>query len=356
MSRIAIVDDQYTSLQILSRLVGTLDEQIDVETFTDPGQALEWIGSHVPDLILADYMMPKLNGVEFTRAVRGLPQCEDIPIIIVTSVEEREVRYEALESGASDFLNKPVDHHECRARVRNLLTLRRQQQIIKDRARWLERRVEEAVKAVRVREHETLLRLAKAGEYRDEETGNHIIRMARYSRLIGEGLDLDEEQCRVIETAAPMHDIGKIGIPDHILLKPARHTEDEFEIMKQHTLIGYEILKNSPSKYLQMGAVIALGHHEKFDGNGYPYGLKGDQIALPARIVAVADVFDALTSTRPYKHAWPLQEAIDYIKKLRAQHFDPDCVDAFLGQIEQVIDIHNNLRDEPGKHYQLPNS
>lgn len=356
MPRIAIVDDQHTSLQILSRLIHTLDERIDVATFTDPCAALDWLRTHPPDLVLADYMMPVMNGVVFTREMRKLPHCEDVPLIIVTGVEDRDVRYEALESGASDFLNKPVDHHECRARVRNLLTLRRQQQIIKERARWLERRVEEAVNAVRVREHETLLRLAKAGEYRDAETGNHILRMARYSRLIAEALALDEEQCRVIETAAPMHDIGKIGIPDSILLKPGRHTEEESRVMQRHALIGYEILKDSPSKYLQMGAVIALGHHEKVDGGGYPYGLRGENIALPARIVAVADVFDALASTRPYKKAWPLQESVDYIRKLRGQHFDPACVDAFLGQIDKVRDIHNSLRDEPNIRVQLPNS
>ena len=270
---------------------------------------------------------------------------------MVTCIEDREVRYQALESGATDFLTKPIDHHECRARCKNLLTLRRQQQIIKDRARWLEKRVDEATQALRIREHETLMRLAKAGEYRDEETGNHVLRMARYSRLIGEAVGLSPQECSVIETAAPMHDIGKIGVPDHILLKPGKHSSEEFEIMKRHTLIGYEILKESPSKYLQMGAVIALGHHEKFDGSGYPHGLRGESIPLTARIVAVADVFDALTSVRPYKSAWSLHDSIDYIKKLKGAHFDPDCVDAFVRQLDKVIEIHNSLRDEPVKRY-----
>ena len=351
MTTVAIIDDQFTSREVLRRLVHTLDEHIEVEAFADPIAALARLAQHTPDLVLTDYKMPQLDGVAFTRRFRDLPGCLDVPLIMVTCIEDREVRYQALESGATDFLTKPIDHHECRARCKNLLTLRRQQQIIKDRARWLEKRVDEATQALRIREHETLMRLAKAGEYRDEETGNHVLRMARYSRLIGEAVGLSPQECSVIETAAPMHDIGKIGVPDHILLKPGKHSSEEFEIMKRHTLIGYEILKESPSKYLQMGAVIALGHHEKFDGSGYPHGLRGESIPLTARIVAVADVFDALTSVRPYKSAWSLHDSIDYIKKLKGAHFDPDCVDAFVRQLDKVIEIHNSLRDEPVKRY-----
>lgn len=351
MTSIVIIDDQSTSREVLSHLVAGLEEQIDVRAFADPLSALDWITEHSPDLVLTDYKMPRMDGVSLTRHIRAMEHCADVPLVMVTCVEDPAVRYRALESGATDFITKPIDHHECRARVCNLLTLRRQQQLIKDRAHWLERRVNEATRALRIREQETLLRLAKAGEYRDEETGNHVVRMARYSRLIAEALEVPPSECDVIESAAPMHDIGKIGIPDNILLKPGKHTPDEFAVMKQHTLIGYEILKDSPSKYLQTGAIIALGHHEKFDGSGYPYGLAGDAIPLPARIVAVADVFDALTSTRSYKRAWPLQDAIDYVRRLHGTHFDPDCVDAFLGQLKQIIDIRHRLRDEPVKRY-----
>jgi len=351
MTTIVIIDDQFTSREVLSRLVTTLEDRIEVHPFADAISALDWIREHDVDLVLTDYKMPQMDGVTFTRRFRALEHCADVPVIMVTCIEDREVRYEALESGATDFLTKPIDHHECRARVRNLLTMSRQQRIIKDRAHWLERQVDEATRALRIREQETLLRLAKAGEYRDEETGNHVVRMARYSRLIAVALGVPTGECEVIESAAPMHDIGKIGIPDSILLKPGKHTSDEFSVMKQHTLIGYEILKESPSKYLQMGAIIALGHHEKFDGTGYPYGLAGDSIPLPARVVAVADVFDALTSVRPYKRAWSLQDSIDYIRRLRGSHFDPECVDAFMGQLDQIIDIHDRLRDEPVKRF-----
>jgi two-component system response regulator RpfG len=266
---------------------------------------------------------------------------------MVTSIEDRSVRYDALEAGATDFLMKPVDHHECRARCKNMLIQHQQYKIISDRSKWLERRVAEATSEIRLRERETLLRLARAGEYRDQETGNHIIRMAKYSRIIAEQLGMSTADAEVIEMAAPMHDIGKIGIRDDILLKPGKLTAEEFEIMKTHTVIGYEILKDSPSKFLQMGGIIALGHHEKFDGTGYPHGLKGDSIPIEARIVAVADVFDALVSERPYKNAWSTQAALDYMESNSGKHFDPQVFSAFKAQIDSVAKIQGMLPDMP---------
>jgi two-component system response regulator RpfG len=205
----------------------------------------------------------------------------------------------------------------------------------------------QATREVRMREHETLMKLAKAGEYRDEETGNHIYRMSKYARLIAEELKLTAMECDEIEAAAPMHDIGKIGISDLILLKPGTHTPEERVIMRRHAVIGYEILSDSPSRYLQMGAVIALGHHERFDGSGYPQGLAGENIPLPARIVAVADVFDALTSKRPYKEAWTFQEALNHIQSESGKHFDPACVHAFERRIDAVAAIIRELGDTP---------
>jgi two-component system response regulator RpfG len=347
MTTIVIIDDQMTSRQILVQLVRSMEEDLDIQSFADPVEALNWTTNNQVDLILTDYKMPEMNGIEFIRKFRRDPACEHIPIIMVTAIEDRSVRYDALEVGATDFLMKPVDHHECRARCRNLLTQHQQYKIIRDRSRWLERRVAEATSEIRLRERETLLRLAKAGEYRDEETGNHVIRMAKYSRIIAEELGFSSEDADVIEMAAPMHDIGKIGIKDDILLKPGKLTPEEFMIMKEHTLIGYEILKDSPSKFLKMGAVIALGHHEKFDGSGYPHGRKGDEIPKVARIVAVADVYDALVSERPYKHAWPLQTALDYMEKQRGIHFDPECFDAFKAQLDVIMRIQNMLPDLP---------
>ncbi len=346
MSTILAVDDQITSLKILERLVSSLKDAITVQSFLDPIAALAWARTHEPDLVLIDYKMPRMDGIEFTREFRSLSLCNDVPLIIVTSFDEKDVLYRALEAGATDFLTKPVDHVEFKARLRNLLALRYQQQVIKDRARWLENEVKKTIQKVRTREYETLLRLVKAGEYRDEETGNHVLRMAKYSRLIAEQLGLPDDECEVIELAAPMHDIGKIGITDNILLKPGKLTPDEFEIIKTHTAIGHEILKGSPSRYLQRGAEIALGHHERFDGSGYPSGRRGEEIPQAARIVAVADVFDALTSERPYKPAWPIKDAVDYFNEQKGSHFDPKCIEAFLTQFNKVIEIQRNLSDD----------
>ena len=214
----------------------------------------------------------------------------------------------------------------------------------------------QATREVRTRERETLMKLAKAGEYRDQETGNHIVRMSKYARLIAEELKLTAMECDEIEAAAPMHDIGKIGIPDHILLKPGKHTEEEQAIMRRHPVIGHEILAGSPSRYLKMGAIIALGHHEKFDGSGYPQGLAGESIPLAARIVAVADVFDALTSVRPYKAAWSFQQALDFVKTESGRHFDPACVSAFEMRIDSVAAIMRELRDSEAKRASMKSS
>ena len=344
-ARVVIVDDRSTARSLLEGLARTLEPGVVVESFADPLDALAQMQRVTPDLIISDYRMPGMDGIEFTRRVRAERRLADVPLIIVTVVEDRQIRYQALENGATDFLTRPIDPQEYRARCLNLLTLRRSQKMLADRAQWLEDQVMLATREVRTRERETLLKLAKAGEYRDEETGNHIIRMAKYARLIAEELKLTAMECDEIESAAPMHDIGKIGIPDRILLKPGRHTPEEQVIMRRHPQIGHGILTDSPSRYLQMGAVIALGHHERFDGSGYPQGLAGEAIPLPARIVAVADVFDALTSNRPYKRAWSFQEALNHIRSESGQHFDPDCARAFELRIDAVAVIMRELGD-----------
>jgi two-component system response regulator RpfG len=346
-ARVVIVDDRSTARRLLEGLARTLEPGVVVESFEDPQEALAQMQLITPDLIITDYRMPGMDGIEFTRRIRAERSLADVPVIIVTVVEDREVRYQALENGATDFLTRPIDPQECRARCLNLLALRRSQRVVADRAQWLEEQVMLATREVRTRERETLMKLAKAGEYRDEETGNHIIRMAKYARLIAEELKLTAMECDEIEAAAPMHDIGKIGIPDQILMKPGRHSPEEQAIMRTHPLIGHGILDESPSRYLQMGAVIALGHHEKFDGTGYPQGLAGDTIPLPARIAAVADVFDALTSNRPYKRAWSFQDALHYVRSESGKHFDPTCVRAFELRIDAVASIMRELGDKP---------
>jgi two-component system response regulator RpfG len=260
--------------------IRSLDERVAVEGFARPVDAVVWATRHTSDLVLVDYMMPDMDGIEFVKRLRALPGYEHVPIVMVTVHDDRKVRYAALDAGITDFLTKPVDARECLARCRNLLTLRRQQLALEDRKRLLEHMVEDATREVREREKETLLRLARAGEFRDEETGYHLIRMSRYSRLIANALGLEHDEAETVELAAPLHDIGKIGIPDQILLKPAKLDDAEWQVMKRHPVIGHEILKGSASKYVRMGALIAFGHHEKYDGSGYPNGLVGDHIPL----------------------------------------------------------------------------
>ncbi|MCP4406904.1 MAG: response regulator [Gammaproteobacteria bacterium] len=344
---VLIVDDQFTGRKILQQLIHSIDKKLQIKCFSDPFEALGSAAQQVPDLVLTDYKMPDLDGVDFIRRFRTTLNCSDVPLVMVTVVDDPEVRYQALDAGATDFLVRPIDQHECRARCKNLLILRRQQKIIKNRASWLEEQVSAATLQIRNRERETLLRLARAVEYRDAGTGNHVLRMAKYSRLIAEQLGLSALECEEIELAAPMHDIGKIGIPDNILLKPARLNPAERRVMNTHTLIGHEILKDSPSRYLQLGAVIALAHHEKFDGSGYPKGLQDNAIPLYARIVAVADVYDALTTARPYKSLWSSEDSIEFICQQMGRHFDPQCTKAFISQIDAVREIETSLQDEP---------
>ena len=342
---VLIVDDLFSSRLLLAEIVRQIDGKLNLELFDTPSRALEFARNNRVDIVLTDYKLPEFDGIELVKQLRSLPHCVDVPIVVITVVDDRKIRYDALEAGATDFLIKPLDEHETRARCANLLELRRHKIVLSDQARVLQYQVDKSVSEIHERELETLAKLAKAGEFRDKTTGNHLMRMARYSALIGTNLGLGAETAHVLEVAAPMHDIGKIGIPDSILIKEGPLTTAETLVMQTHPRIGYDILKGSPSKYLSMGAIIALGHHEKFDGSGYPNGLHGDDIPLVARIVAVADVFDALVSERPYKHAWPVSEGIDYLKAQRGRHFDTRCVDAFLADPTKVEGIIRELGD-----------
>ena len=346
INTVMVVDDQSTGRAILEQVVRSLDERVVVEGFARPVDAVVWATRNVSDLVLVDYMMPDMDGIEFVKRLRAIPGYEHVPMVMVTVHDDRKVRYAALDAGITDFLTKPLDARECLARCRNLLTLRRQQLALEDRRRLLEHMVDDATREVREREKETLLRLARAGEFRDEETGFHLIRMARYSRLIANALGLPRDEAETIELAAPLHDIGKIGIPDHILLKPGKLDEAEWQVMRRHPVIGHDILKGSASKYVRMGALIALGHHEKYDGSGYPNGLVGDHIPLCARIVAVADAFDALTSVRPYKERWTSEQAFDYLAQQSGRQFDPRLVEAFLGAKSEVLRIQSEWADQ----------
>ena len=343
--QVLIVDDTEINLILFGALVKKLDD-CQPHTFADPRQALAWVADNVPDLIIVDYMMPELDGIEFIRLVREMPGRKLVPILMITANDQKPIRYRALDVGANDFLTKPIDKVEFLARARNMLSLNQARKHMADHASWLAGEVRKATQEIVQRERETVFRLAKAAEYRDPETGAHILRMANYSMLIAREMGLSEEDQHLILEAAPMHDIGKVGIPDNILLKPGRLTPEEFEVMKQHAVFGYELLKGSSSQLLQAAAEIARGHHEKFDGSGYPQGIRGEAIPIFSRIVAVADVFDALTSERPYKKAWEVEAAVDFLNAGAGSHFDPACVKAFLNAWEDVEVVRNKYQED----------
>lgn len=346
MHSVLLLDDNPVNLKWLELLVQRL-EQAQCTSFTDPAAALDFARTHRVDLVVLDYLMPEMNGLEFIAALRTVEGAQSIPLLMITAHDEKDVRYRALEAGAYDFLPKPVDAAEFLARARNMLKLREASLRLADHAAWLTREVEQATREIRERERETVMSLVKAAGYRDYETGAHISRVGHYAQLIAQGLALPAQEQALVLEAAAMHDIGKVGIPDHILLKPGRLDDAEMQIMREHARLGHELLQGSSSQLLQAGATIALSHHEKYDGSGYPQGLQGTDIPLLGRIVAVADVFDALTSERPYKKPWSLDAAAAYLQAQRGLHFDPQCVDVFLAAWPQVLAIGQRFADEP---------
>lgn len=288
--------------------------------------------------------MRELDGITLIRRVRELAHLQDPPIICVTASDDREVRYAALDAGANDYLSRPLDYRECAARCRNLLNMRRLQLDTLQHSQDLSRKILEATEKLETKNMETLFRLAKIAEQRDTDTGAHLQRIGKYSAYLAQKLNCDPTFCSIIELAAPLHDIGKVAIPDSILLARRQLTPAEWDIMKTHTTIGHGMLSGSDSPHMQIAADIARAHHERFDGTGYPDGLVGDQIPLAARILAVVDVYDALTSKRPYKEAWPVEKARAYLKEQSGRHLDPDLVELFLASPEEVLDIANALQ------------
>ena len=328
-AHIVVVDDEPANLRLVARMLTPAGYE-RVETFTRADDALQAMNGESPDLLVLDIQMPGMTGLELMERAREASDGPlPVPVLILTSDGSREAKEKALRAGAQDFLVKPLSPLEVRLRVRNLLETRRLQRALAERNEHLDALVEERTAELEDARLETLEKLALAAEYRDDETGEHIRRVGRLSARLGWALGLDEGRIEVLRQAAPLHDVGKIGIDDSILRKPGSLTEEEFEVMKTHTTIGAEILSGSRSRILRGAETIARSHHENWDGSGYPHGLSGAEIPLEARIVAVADVFDSLTHERVYKGAMPVPEAEDKIRELESVKFDPQVVRAF---------------------------
>lgn len=346
--KILVVDDEERNRRLMEAMLLPLDYQVILAR--DGEEALAKVREIPPDVILLDIMMPKMDGFEVVRQLKK--EAKTIPVVMVTALREVEDRIKALDAGADDFLTKPVDKTELRARVSSLLKVKAYNDYMRNYQEELEvevaRRTEQlrqALEEVKAASLDTIYRLSRAAEYKDEETGAHIQRMSHYAAAVARRMGLNEETVETILYAAPMHDVGKIGIPDYILLKPGKLEPDEWEIMKQHTIIGAKILEGSKAEFIKLANVIALSHHEKWDGSGYPQGLKGSKIPIAGRITAITDVFDALTSRRPYKEPFSVEKSLSIIKECRGSHFDPEVVDAFFAVKKRVLDIKEEYKD-----------
>lgn len=328
-ARILVVDDERANLELLERILAP-EGYRDVRCLSDPRDALEVMGEVDPDIILLDLMMPAMDGFEVMEQLQSrIPEGSFLPILILTSDDHRETRRRALSSGAKDFLTKPLSASEVRLRVRNLLETRFLHLALQEQNRTLEQRVRERTEDLERARLEILRRLAEAAEYRDDSTGEHTRRVGRMSAAIAAAMGLASSRIKLLRTVAPLHDVGKIGVPDRILLQPTRLSPEDFEVMKTHTVIGATLLGGSEFELLETAAEIAISHHERWDGSGYPSGFQGSEIPLSGRIVAVADTYDALRYERPYKAAWTHEQALEEIEASRGGHFDPDVVDAF---------------------------
>lgn len=366
-AEILIIDDEPVNLKLVKKYLKEAG-YANVQVTSDSQAGLSLIRKQHPALVLLDLMMPEVDGLELLRRMRADPSLRQIPVIVLTATDEREVKRTALELGASDFLTKPVDPTDLLPRIRNVLGVKAFQDHLQHYARELERQVQERTAELEASRLEVIYCLGRAAEYRDNETGRHIVRVGRFVGVIARALGMDEASAMLLETAAPLHDMGKIGIPDAVLLKPGRLDEEEFQIMQKHaeygcdivstinrngrnefsshTSLGAEMMHRTCSPLLKAASIIALTHHERWDGTGYPCRLKGEEIPIEGRITAVADVFDALSSKRPYKPALAYDECFRIMEESRGKHFDPQVLDAFFSCRDEIIRIKEENADE----------
>ena len=347
---ILIVDDEVRNIDLQKAYLEPYDYKI--LTASNGEEALKIAAGNNIDLILLDVMMPGKNGFTVTKHLKSHEKTSIIPVILVTALSDKKDRFKGIEAGCDDFISKPVDPSELLARVRSLLKVKAYNDHMRNYEQELEtevaRRTKELNAALVMVEEtalETIQRLAAAAEYRDQYTGSHIMRMSRYAEAIARKMGLDSGFVKAMLCAASMHDIGKIGIPDKILMKPGKLNDKEWEIMQQHTVIGANLLHGSKQDYLKLAEEIALTHHEKWNSSGYPQGLAGERIPISGRIVAVADVFDALISERPYKPSISTRESFTIIKNESDTHFDPAVIDAFIAIKQEILSIVEQYED-----------
>ena len=342
-ARILIVDDQPVNVKLLEKILDTAGYSNVVAT-TDSREAATLFSQAPTDLVLLDLNMPHKDGFEVLAEIKALEK-DYPPVIVLTALKDVDSRVRALESGARDFISKPFDRVELLSRMHNMLEVRLLHKAVQNQNVILDGMVRERTKELEETRMEIIRRLGRAAEYRDNETGLHIIRMSKFSQILGLAAGMSEAEAEMLLNASPMHDIGKIGIPDSILLKPGKLDADEWEKMKTHSTIGAQILSGHSSELMQMARTIALTHHEKWDGSGYPKGISGEDIPLVGRIVALADVFDALTSERPYKKAWPVEEAVAFIKENSGKHFDPTLAELFIANMDKIIPVRDKYAE-----------
>lgn len=341
---ILVVDDNETNILLLENLLRQRGYR-NVRSTSNPFEVAGLHRLHRFALILLDMQMPGLDGLGVMQQLRADAPEDYLPVLVITAQTDMERRLQALELGARDYLTKPFVNAELLQRIRNLLEVQISYRDRVDQAAILEERVRERTRELEQTQREILNRLAMAGEYRDNETGNHVRRVSHSARLLALAAGLDVETAELILHASPMHDVGKIGIPDDILLKPGKLDDEELRIMRSHAEIGGKILSGHHAPVMRMACSIALTHHERWDGEGYPNRMAGEDIPIEARITAICDVFDALVSVRPYKPAWPVENALGYLQEQSGKHFDPRLVTCFFQVLPEILSIRETYRD-----------
>ena len=344
-ARILILDDNQANTDLLEEIVSNAG-YTSVLAITDSREVKNIYKAYQPHLVLLDINMPHLDGYEVMEIFKKIDQESYIPVLVLTALQDDKTRLKALASGAQDFLTKPFNKLEVLTRIHNMLRIRLLHNQVQNQNIILEQQVEIRTLELENTRLEIIRRLGQAAEYRDTETGAHIIRMSKMCALLTREIGMSAAQTNLMLNASPMHDVGKIGIPDSILLKPGKLTPEEWQTMTQHCIIGGKLLDGHDSELMILARDIAMTHHEKWDGTGYPNGLKGEKIPICGRIAALADVFDALTSRRPYKNPYPIEKTLEIIKQGNGTHFEPKLVDLFLINIDAFVNIKKEFSDD----------